>query len=161
MYEITYCKVFFKKIKRLMPYDQQAIKTFHQSPSPFKIVCHNYPTPNTLIANQPSDNKKSLEFQLYLNFNYTWGFHRQNAFFQIARPVMDKKTKKNPPKMVILTNRWPKMTPNIGMLHRNPRQKGLGGQRAIAALLFRPSALPGLLPRVSVTFFTLSGLVPI
>ena len=92
--KLTYCKVFFKKIKRLMPYDQPAIKTFHQSPSPFKIVCHNYPTPNTLITNQPSDNKKSLEFQLYLNFNYTWGFHRQNPFFQIARPVMDKKTKK-------------------------------------------------------------------
>ena len=36
------------------------------------------------------------------------------------------------------------MATNIGMLHRNPRQKGLGGQRAIASLLFRPSALPGL-----------------
>ena len=36
-----------------------------------------------------------------------------------------------------------KMTWSIGMLHRNPRQKGLGGQGAIASLLNRPPALPG------------------
>ena len=46
--------------------------------------------------------------------------------------------------MVIPAKRWPKMAPNIGMLHRNPRQKGLGGQGAIASLLFRPPTLPGL-----------------
>ena len=37
-----------------------------------------------------------------------------------------------------------KMTWSIGMLHRNPRQKGLGGQRAIVSLLYWPSALQGL-----------------
>ena len=97
-----------------------------------------------MLANLPPGKKNSLEFQLYLNLNYTWDSHRQNAVFQLAHSSTRKTHNKNPMKRVIMAKRWPKMAPNIGMLHRNPRQKGLGGQRAIASLLYRPSALPGL-----------------
>ena len=100
----------------------------------------------TLLANRPCDTKKTLEFQFYLNFNYTWGSHRQNTVFQLMRPVIDKKDQqKIPPKLVILAKKnWPEMAPNISALQRNPRHKGLEGQRTIVLLLYWPSALQGL-----------------
>ena len=71
----------------------------------------------------PLAKKNSLEFQLYLNLNYTWDSHRQNDVFQLAHSSTRKTHKKNPMKRVIMAKRLPKMAPNIGMLHRNPRQK--------------------------------------
>ena len=104
---------------------------------------------------------------LHLNFNYTWisimiGAPTGRTLFSSLRSNRQERPTKSPLKMVIPAKRWPKMAPNIGMLHRNPRQKGLGGQRAIASLLYRPSALPGLFAvgfgNISLYF---SGLVPI
>ena len=86
---------------------------------------------------------------LHLNFNYTWisimiGAPTGRTLFSSLRSNRQERPTKSPLKMVIPAKRWPKMAPNIGMLHRNPRQKGLGGQRAIASLLYRPSGLPDL-----------------
>ena len=55
--------------------------------------------------------------------------------------------------MSILT----KMTRNIGMLHRNPRQKGLGGQRAGKGAKRWPFALPGLFAAGSCVAYLNSG----